>query len=126
MEEYQFGDWSSGGKHLGAMTLNVRPQQQTENPIFIGKIFSPEGRQLSLQTEAQITTLDVDAVSTTTEGADGPNVTDIAESWTGSTKSDKETLFRAVPSVVRDEVRKCKAVVSCCKIFIAAFGLCLS
>ena len=124
MEEYQFGDWSSGGKHLGAMTLNVRPQQQTENPIFISKIFSPEGRQLSLQTETEAqTTLDVDAVSTTTEGADCPNVTDIAESWTGSTKSDKETVFQAVPSVVRDEVRKCKAVVSCCKIFIAASGL---
>ena len=133
MEEYQIGDWSSGKKHKAEMTLNVRPPTSTEHPIMIERIFSPEGRILSSQTEAQLTTTDVavtvtsvpsvttmaatnvppdsDASTleemTTTEDADYdlPNMTDIVETGNGTA-----TMSRAVSSVVRDEVRECKAV----------------
>ena len=117
MEEYQLGDWSSGKKHQAEMTLNVRPQPSTEHPIFIDRIFSPEGRKLSLLTEAQITTLEADVVVTTATvptdtDASTPgysNVTDMTESWNGTTGSVKE-IFRAVSSVARDEVTLCKDI----------------
>ena len=100
---------------------------------MIERIFSPEGRILSAQTEAQPTTTDVavtvpsvtsvttmaaanvppdsDASTleemTTTEDADYdlPNMTNIVETGNGTA-----TMSRAVSSVVRDEVRECKAV----------------
>ena len=121
MEEYQLGDWSSGKKHQAEMTLNVRPQTSTEHPILIERIFSAEGRILSAQAEAQITTTDVavtvsaanvptdtdasivDEIPTTDDADyDFPNVTDIVGAWNGTT-----AMSRAVSSVVKDEVRKC-------------------
>ena len=128
MEEYQIGDWSSGKKHNAELTLNVRPLTPSEHPIFLERIFSAEGKILSAQTEAQITTTDVavtvtptmptvptdadastlDEISTTDE-ADNEfhNVTDIEGTWNGTT-----TKSRAVSSVVKDEVTKCIKVYS--------------
>ena len=99
MEEYKFGDWSSGRKQRAEISLNVRKATPTEHPIIVERVYTPRP-----EAQIDITPLTVPEVTTekdevTTTSSPGIIWTEIP---TDSNMEEKE--MRGLSAVVNEEV----------------------
>ena len=94
MEEYKFGDWSSGRKQRAEISLNVRKATPTEHPIIVERVYTP-------RPEAQIDITPLTVPEVTTE-KDEVTTTIWTEIPTDSNMEEKE--MRGLSAVVNEEV----------------------
>ena len=99
MEEYKFGDWSSGRKQRAEISLNVRKAIPTEHPIIVERVYTPRP-----EAQIDITPLTVPEVTTekdevTTTSSPGIIWTEIP---TDTNMEEKE--MRGLSAVVNEEV----------------------
>ena len=94
MEEYKFGDWSSGRKQRAEISLNVRKAIPTEHPIIVERVYTP-------RPEAQIDITPLTVPEVTTE-KDEVTTTIWTEIPTDSNMEEKE--MRGLSAVVNEEV----------------------
>ena len=94
MEEYKFGDWSSGRKQRAEISLNVRKAIPTEHPIIVERVYTP-------RPEAQIDITPLTVPEVTTE-KDEVTTTIWTEIPTDSNMEENE--MRGLSTVVTEEV----------------------
>ena len=94
MEEYKFGDWSSGRKQRAEISLNVRKAIPTEHPIIVERVYTP-------RPEAQIDITPLTVPEVTTE-KDEVTTTIWTEIPTDSNMEENE--MRGLSAVVNEEV----------------------
>ena len=94
MEEYKFGDWSSGRKQRAEISLNVRKATPTEHPIIVERVYTP-------RPEAQIDITPLTVPEVTTE-KDEVTTTIWTEIPTDSNMEENE--MRGLSAVVNEEV----------------------
>ena len=107
MEEYKFGDWSSGRKQRAEISLNVRKAIPTEHPIIVERVYTPRP-----EAQIDITPLTVPEVTTekdevtTTSSPDMITTSSPGIIWTeiptDSNMEEKE--MRGLSAVVNEEV----------------------
>ena len=98
MEEYKFGDWSSGRKQRAEISLNVRKAIPTEHPIIVERVYTP-------RPEAQIDITPLTVPEVTTEKDEVTTTSSPDMIWTVSTDGNmEEKEMRGLSAVVNEEV----------------------
>ena len=98
MEEYKFGDWSSGRKQRAEISLNVRKAIPTEHPIIVERVYTP-------RPDAQIDITPLTVPEVTTEKDEVITTSSPGIIWTVSTDSNmEEKEMRGLSAVVNEEV----------------------
>ena len=111
MEEYIFGDWSSGRKQKAEITINVRQITPTEPPILITRVFTTEQVELTTLMVPDVTTETESATEMTTGLEDAySSMSENNETWYDSMAetviSVNQTETRILESAINEEVKE--------------------